>query len=76
MTTVPGVDPGFAFIPRMVSTRIVSTSVTQIGPDGSVEIELANAPEGGRGLLADPHRAERAARLGRGGRERAAQPPQ
>jgi hypothetical protein len=44
--TVPGVDPGFAFIPRRVSTRIVSTSVTQIGPDGSVKIELANAPEG------------------------------
>jgi hypothetical protein len=44
--TVPGVDPGFAFIPRMVSTRIVSTSVTEIGPDGSVEIELSNEPEG------------------------------
>jgi hypothetical protein len=44
--TVPGVDPGFAFIPRMVSTRIVSTSVTEIAPDGAVEIELSNAPEG------------------------------
>jgi hypothetical protein len=47
VTTVPGVDPGFAFIPRMVSTRIVSTSVTRLEPDGSVEIELANAPEEG-----------------------------
>ena len=47
VTTVPGVDPGFAFIPRMVSTRIVSTSVTRLAPDGSVEIELANAPEEG-----------------------------
>ena len=46
VATVPGVDPGFAFIPRRVSTRIVSTSVTKIGPDGSVEIELSNAPEG------------------------------
>ena len=46
VATVPGVDPGFAFIPRMVSTRIVSTSVTKIAPDGSVEIELSNAPEG------------------------------
>jgi hypothetical protein len=46
MATVPGVDPGFAYIPRMVSTRIVSTSVTQIAPDGSVEIELSNEPEG------------------------------
>jgi hypothetical protein len=47
VTTVPGVDPGFAFIPRMVSTRIVSTSVTKLAPDGSVEIELSNAPEPG-----------------------------
>lgn len=47
VTTVPGVDPGFAFIPRMVSTRIVSTSVTRLEADGSVEIELANAPEEG-----------------------------
>jgi len=47
VTTVPGVDPGFAFIPRMVSTRIVSTSVTKLAPDGSVEIELSNAPEAG-----------------------------
>lgn len=47
VTTVPGVDPGFAFIPRMVSTRIVSTSVTRLTPDGRVEIELSNAPEPG-----------------------------
>jgi hypothetical protein len=47
VTTVPGVDPGFAFIPRRVSTRIVSTSVTRVAPDGNVEIELANAPEEG-----------------------------
>jgi hypothetical protein len=47
VATVPGVDPGFAFIPRMVSTRIVSTSVTEIAPDGTVEIELSNQPEAG-----------------------------
>ena len=47
VATVPGVDPGFAFIPRMVSTRIVSTSVTRLSQDGSVDIELANAPEPG-----------------------------
>ena len=46
VATVPGVDPGFAFIPRRVSTRIVSTSVTKIAPDGSVQIELSNSPEG------------------------------
>jgi hypothetical protein len=47
VATVPGVDPGFAYIPRTVSTRIVSTSVTEIAPDGSVQIELSNAPEAG-----------------------------
>jgi hypothetical protein len=46
VATVPGVDPGFAFIPRRVSTRIVSTSLTRIAPDGSVQIELSNSPEG------------------------------
>jgi hypothetical protein len=46
VATVPGVDPGFAFIPRRVSTRIVSSSVTRIAPDGSVQIELSNSPEG------------------------------
>jgi hypothetical protein len=47
VATVPGVDPGFAYLPRTVSTRIVSKSVTRIAPDGSVEIELSNAPEAG-----------------------------
>jgi len=51
VATVPGVDPAFAFIPRMVSTRIVSTSVTRLAPDGSVEIELTNAPEAGEDYL-------------------------
>lgn len=49
MATVPGVDPGFAFIPRMVSTRIVSTSVATIADDGSVQIEIDNAPAEGEG---------------------------
>ena len=65
VATVPGVDPGFAYIPRMVSTRIVSTSVTKIAPDGSVADRAREPPEGGRGLLPDPHRADRKARLGR-----------
>jgi hypothetical protein len=37
---VPGVDPGFAFIPRQTSTRIVSQSVAEIGSDGSVKITI------------------------------------
>ena len=47
MATVPGVDPGFAFVPRMVSTRIVSTSVTTIATDGSVTIEIESQSAGG-----------------------------
>jgi hypothetical protein len=47
VSTVPGVDTDFAFIPRMVGARIVSTSVTKIAPDGTVEIELENRPEEG-----------------------------
>jgi hypothetical protein len=40
VSTVPGVDPGFAFIPRMVTTKLVSSSKTRIEGDGSVTIEL------------------------------------
>lgn len=47
ISTVPGVDPGFAFIPRMVTTTITSISKTQIESDGSVTIELANQPAPG-----------------------------
>ncbi len=42
MATVPGVDPGFAFVPRMVSTRILSKSTATIAADGSVQIEIEN----------------------------------
>jgi hypothetical protein len=47
VSTVPGVDTDFAFIPRMVGARVVSTSVTVINPDGSVVIELENRPDEG-----------------------------
>ncbi len=47
MATVPGVDPGFAYVPRMVSTRIVSTSVTTIATDGTVTIEIESQSAGG-----------------------------
>lgn len=47
ISSVPGVDPGFAFVPRMVTARIVSTSVATLAPDGSITIELHNhAAEG------------------------------
>jgi hypothetical protein len=47
VSTVPGVDTDFAFVPRIVGARIVSTAVTEIAPDGSVVIELANQPAEG-----------------------------
>lgn len=50
-STVPNVDPSFAFIPRSVSTRIVSKSVTTIAADGSVSIEIENQPAPGEDYM-------------------------
>jgi hypothetical protein len=47
VSTVPGVDPAFAFVPRTTTTRIVNTSVTKINADGSVEIDIENNPADG-----------------------------
>lgn len=47
VSTVPGVDPGFAFVPRTTTTRIVNQSVTTLGADGSVEIDIENRPAEG-----------------------------
>jgi hypothetical protein len=44
---VPGVDPNFAFIPRQVSTRLISDSVTTIARDGSVVIQTDSRGEPG-----------------------------
>ncbi|MBW2400326.1 MAG: hypothetical protein JRG80_13770, partial [Deltaproteobacteria bacterium] len=43
----PGIDPAFAFIPRITSTRIVSNSVTSVAADGSVVIQIENRPAAG-----------------------------
>ena len=48
MATVPGVDPGFAYIPRMISTRIQSTSVATVARDGTVDVEIRNTPVEGQ----------------------------
>ena len=46
-STVPGVDPGFAFVPRAVSTRIVSDTTATVRPDGSLTIDIrSRAAEG------------------------------
>lgn len=47
ISTVPGIDPAFAFIPRTTSTRLVSNSVTSIAADGSVVIQIENEPAKG-----------------------------
>ena len=44
MATVPGIDPGFAYVPRMVSTRIASTTVANVSADGTVSIEITSEP--------------------------------
>ena len=44
---MPGVDPNFAFIPRRVSTRLISDSVTTIARDGSVTIQTDSRGESG-----------------------------
>jgi hypothetical protein len=45
--TIPGVDPGFAYIPRQVSTRLVSDSVATVAKDGSVTIQTDSRGEEG-----------------------------
>jgi hypothetical protein len=47
VATVPGVDPNFAFIPRQVSTRLVSDSLTTIARNGSVTIQTDSRGEPG-----------------------------
>ena len=47
MSTVPGVDASFAYVPRRVSQRVVSSSVTKITPDGRVSIEIRSEPAEG-----------------------------
>ena len=44
---IPGVDPAFAYVPRTVTKRLVSTSVGTIAADGSMTIEIENQPAEG-----------------------------
>jgi hypothetical protein len=45
--SVPGVDPGFAFIRPQVSTRLISTTIATITPDGNLSIAIENQPAEG-----------------------------
>jgi hypothetical protein len=44
ISTIPGIDPAFAYIPRTTTTRLVSNSLTTLAADGSVFIEIENSP--------------------------------
>lgn len=45
--TVPGVDVGFAYVPRITTTRLVNTLKGEIQEDGSIVVESENvAAEG------------------------------
>ncbi len=44
---IPGVDPNFAYIPRHVSARLISDSVTTIARNGSVTIQTDSRGEEG-----------------------------
>ena len=47
VASVPGVDPNFAFIPRQVSARLISDSVTTIARNGAVVIQTESRGEEG-----------------------------
>jgi hypothetical protein len=44
VSSAPGVDTGFAYVPRMVSQRIASSSAAIFQDDGTVSIEIENLP--------------------------------
>jgi hypothetical protein len=44
VSTVPGVDPGFAFVPRVVGLRISSVTRANFLADGSVTMQVENSP--------------------------------
>ncbi len=47
MASVPGIDSGFAFVPRYVGPRIVSTAMGQLEKDGTLLIEIESNPAEG-----------------------------
>ena len=47
MSTVPGVDTGFAWVPRTVGPRLVSTWKAHFRRDGTLLVEIQNQPAEG-----------------------------
>ncbi len=43
----PKIDPGFAFVPRHVGTRIVSKTKGTLAEDGTIELEIESEPAPG-----------------------------
>jgi hypothetical protein len=43
----PNVDPGFAFVPRRVGTRIVSSTKGTLAEDGTISLEIESEPAPG-----------------------------
>lgn len=60
IATVPGVDAGFAYVPSSVTKALVSDSVSTVGPDGSISIDLQN-----RGVEGEDYRPTRTRMTGR-----------
>jgi hypothetical protein len=44
---VPGIDTGFAFVPRQVGPRIVSKWKAHLEKDDTLAVDLSNSPEKG-----------------------------
>jgi hypothetical protein len=51
MSTVPGVDTGFAWVPRAVGPRLVSTWQARFRRDGTLLVEIRNEPAEGEDYL-------------------------
>jgi hypothetical protein len=64
---VPGVDAGFAMMPRFATTRLVNSSTATIAPDGSVHIEIESTPAPGETNYAPTRTTLRGHRLGAAG---------
>ncbi len=47
VSSVPGVDTGFAFAPRRVSARIVSDSIAEYQDDGTFHVEIESRADEG-----------------------------
>ena len=63
ISTIPGIDPAFAYIPRTTTTRLVSKSVTTVAGDGSLLILIENTGAAGE-IYAPTRTALRGTRTG------------